>query len=93
MIKLTQQERDYLKMFERKQGVEMEGILIIEDKVYIRFHDLYSCSLDDIIVDIVRDIPVGVVKKYLDEEMDAAMYGIEPPIEYDNWLRIHSIIA
>ena len=93
MIRPNQEERRYIRMFERKQAMDVTGLLYVKDRIYIRFHDLYSCSIDDIFVDMVRDIPAGVIKKYLNEEIDAAMYGIEPPMDYDNWLRINSIIA
>lgn len=93
MIRPNQEERRYIRMFERKQQMEVTGLMYIRDKIYIKFHDLYSCSIDDIFVDIIRDIPAAVIKNYLDEEIDAAMYGIEPPMNYDNWLRLHSIIA
>ncbi len=93
MIRPNQEERRYIRMFERKQQMEVTGLMYIRDKIYIRFHDLYSCSIYDIFVDIVCDIPTGVIKKYLDEEIDAAMYGIEPPMNYEKWLRLNSIIA
>jgi hypothetical protein len=87
MIEPTMIERKYIRAFERKHNMIVNKLLTIQGKMYVHFEDLYAISVEDIVLDIQMKLPYREVFKYLDDEMDAAMYGIDPPMDYITWAR------
>ncbi len=92
MIEPTMVERKYIRAFEQKHSMIVNQLLTIQGKVYVHFEDLYAISVDDIVLDVQCKVPYRIVKDYLDQEMDAAMYGIDPPMDYITWLRVNGYL-
>lgn len=71
--------------FEAKQGVELEEVITTVDGELFRFNDHYGYYLHEIKFDIDTNQPVGKIKKWHDEQTDAAIEGIVPFQHYRDY--------
>jgi serine protease inhibitor len=76
---------DVVVKFEAKQGVELEEAVTTHNGTLFRFNDHYGYYLHEIKFDIETNQPVGRIKKWHDEQTDAAIEGIIPFQEYRDY--------